>query len=327
MEQELVKIEEADRRIEEFKTPEEGVALQKILQDIVGALKRREVSYLETFKWEDRVRKTERKVGNLFSALPILSGKYQTEHAVKFDKTKTEIIEGVGVTIQHGNRWEWEAKLTDEEYTILKAELSQYEDDLSAAAVVRRAKELYKIPKSETPPLPDKIYRCIVADPPWPMDKIDREERPMQSIGLDYPIMDLDDISNLAVPHLVEKDAGCHLYLWTTHRFLEPALKIVEDWGFHYQCLMTWIKPTGMTPYSWMYNTEHCIFARCGPLPLQRMGLKLSFEAPVVKGTHSTKPDIFFERVIQASAGPRLEMFARKERDGFDVWGNEIKSK
>jgi hypothetical protein len=99
MEQELVKIEEADRRIEEFKTPEEGVALQKILQDIVGALKRREVSYLETFKWEDRVRKTERKVGNLFSALPILSGKYQTEHAVKFDKTKTEIIEGFGVFI------------------------------------------------------------------------------------------------------------------------------------------------------------------------------------------------------------------------------------
>jgi N6-adenosine-specific RNA methylase IME4 len=159
------------------------------------------------------------------------------------------------------------------------------------------------------------------------MDKIDREERPMQAIGLDYPTMELDDISALAVPRLVEKDAGCHLYLWTTHRFLRAALEIVEDWGFHYQCLMTWVKPTGMTPYSWMYNTEHCIFARTGPLPLQRLGLKLSFEAAVAKGTHSAKPDVFYDRVREASAGPRLEMFARQKREGFDAWGNEIKSR
>jgi N6-adenosine-specific RNA methylase IME4 len=320
----LIPVEEADRRIAEFTTPEEGAALQNLLQRIVDGLKRREADYPEVFKWEDRVRKTERKVGVLFAAIPVASGKYQqAEHDVKFDQTKTEIVEGVGVSVQHGNRWEWEGKLTDGEYAALKAELEPAEDDLSAAAVVRRAKELYKPRKADTPPLPDKFYACIVADPPWPIERIDREERPMQPIGLDYPVMELADIAALPVRKMIEKDVGCHLYLWTTHRVLEPALWIAKEWGFEYQCLMTWVKPTGMTPYSWMYNTEHCIFARTGPIPLQRLGLKLSFEAAVAKGTHSTKPDVFYERVREASVGPRLEMFARKKREGFDAWGNE----
>jgi len=39
---------------------------------------------------------------------------------------------------------------------------------------------------------------------------------------------------------------------------------------------------------------------------------------------HSIKPDVFYERVAAASPGPRLEMFARTSRDGFDCWGNEV---
>ena len=85
---------------------------------------------------------------------------------------------------------------------------------------------------------------------------------------------------------------------------------------------MTWVKPTGMTPYSWMYNTEHVLFGRVGNLPLERMGLKLSFEAPAAR--HSQKPEVFYERVLAASPEPRLELFARSPRAGFDAWGNEV---
>lgn len=170
-------------------------------------------------------------------------------------------------------------------------------------------------------PYPDGTYRCIVIDPPWPVQKIEREERPVQSARLDYPTMSLDDIRALPVPVLAD-DAGCHLYLWVTQKFLPDGLQLCADWGFRYQCLMTWVKPTGFTPFSWMYNTEHVIFARRGSLDLDRMGLKLSFDAGVVR--HSEKPDVFYERVLAASPGPRLEMFARADRDGFVVWGNEV---
>lgn len=171
-----------------------------------------------------------------------------------------------------------------------------------------------------TPPMPTGKYRCIVLDPPWPMSKIERVERPLQGSILDYPTMELEEIATLPVSDLAEDD--CHIYLWVTHKYLPSGLELLNQWGFAYQCLMTWVKPTGMTPYSWMYNTEHVIFGHRGSLPLVRLGMKLSFDAPVIR--HSEKPDIFYMRVLDASPGPRLDMFARKTREGFDGWGNEI---
>ena len=41
---------------------------------------------------------------------------------------------------------------------------------------------------------------------------------------------------------------------------------------------------------------------------------------------HSEKPDEFFGLVEQISPGPYLELFARRRRPGWDVWGNEIDS-
>lgn len=172
-----------------------------------------------------------------------------------------------------------------------------------------------------TPPLPAGKYRCIVIDPPWPIEKIDRDVRPRQSHYLDYPVMNLEDIAALPVGNFADKD-GCHLYLWVTQKFLPAGLDLMAGWGFQYQCVMTWVKPTGITPYSWMYNAEHVLFGATGGLRLQQMGLKLAFEAPVIG--HSVKPDTFYERVALASPEPRLEMFARRSRDGFEVWGNEV---
>jgi len=165
---------------------------------------------------------------------------------------------------------------------------------------------------------PDGKYRCIVIDPPWPIDKIARAVRPNQ-VAVDYPSMSIDEIRALPVPDLA--DDGSHVYLWTTHKHLPNALSLFESWGVKYQCLMTWVKNVGMTPFSWMYSTEHVLFGRVGNLDVQRKGLRLDFAAKVRE--HSRKPDEFFALVAQASPGPRLEMFARESRDGFEPWGNE----
>jgi N6-adenosine-specific RNA methylase IME4 len=166
-------------------------------------------------------------------------------------------------------------------------------------------------------PPPGK-YSCLVIDPPWPMEKIERDERPNQ-VGFDYPTMDEAALAALKVPDWAADDA--HLYLWTTHKFLPMALRLAEHWGFRYQCLMTWVKPVGMTPFSWMYSTEHVLFCRRGNLPLLKMGERLDFAAPTTG--HSRKPDTFFDIVRRVSPGPRIEVFARDRREGFDAWGNE----
>lgn len=202
-------------------------------------------------------------------------------------------------------------------------------------------------------------YHAIVIDPPWPVKKIERDERPNQSEHLDYPTLDIwcqrpdhsvideynseplecvtpdgdgpepgelatpcDSIQCVVNSVLAQIDNDdSHLYLWTTHKFLPQALELAERWGYRYQCLMTWRKNVGMTPFSWMYDTEHVLFCRRGSLELDRKGLRLSFEAPVTK--HSAKPDVFYERVIEGSPAPRLELFSRTPREGFDAWGNE----
>lgn len=176
----------------------------------------------------------------------------------------------------------------------------------------------------EVIPPPEGKYRCLVIDPPWPVTKIVREVRPNQEPRLDYPTMSLDEIMALDIPNLAEHEQGCHVYLWATQKYLPYAFHLFTHWGVRYECTLTWVKPTGMTPYSWMYNTEHVLFGRIGALKLSRLGLKLGFDAPTTY--HSAKPDVFYDRVIAASPGPRLEMFARRQREGFRVWGNEVES-
>jgi N6-adenosine-specific RNA methylase IME4 len=172
-------------------------------------------------------------------------------------------------------------------------------------------------------PAPTDCYRCLVIDPPWPMEKIERIVRPQQDPWLDYPTLSVEEIRATVQPTVDAAAPDCHLYLWVTHRFLPVGFTLLEAWGVRYECTFTWEKPTGMVPFSsWMRNTELVLFAHRGHLPLTRSGLKLSFEAPA-RG-HSVKPDAFYERVALASPGPRLDMFARTLHPGFSAWGSEI---
>lgn len=41
------------------------------------------------------------------------------------------------------------------------------------------------------------------------------------------------------------------------------------------------------------------------------------------RGAHSQKPEHFLDLVEQVSPGPYVELFARRHRMGWDVWGNE----
>lgn len=183
----------------------------------------------------------------------------------------------------------------------------------------RKERNTQKQQQIEAISLPKNKYRAIVIDPPWGIDKIAREER-MNQFDFDYHTMTLDQIMSLPIPDLASED-GCHIYLWATHKHLPDAFDILEAWGAKYQCLLTWVKNVGMTPFSWMYSTEHCLFARIGNLDLLKMGKRLDFHAKVRE--HSRKPNEFYDLVREVSPAPRIDMFGREPHEGFDVWGNE----
>ncbi|GAH93415.1 unnamed protein product, partial [marine sediment metagenome] len=61
--------------------------------------------------------------------------------------------------------------------------------------------------------LPQGKFRTIVIDPPWPVEKLLREERPNQ-FDIDYPTMYIEEIIALPISDLASEE-GCHIYLWT----------------------------------------------------------------------------------------------------------------
>lgn len=232
----------------------------------------------------------------------------------------------LGISKMQSSRWQLEASLPEESFEQHVAEVKARGEELTSASLlqlasrIQRQEAIKELSRAEQSLGESRKYRCIVIDPPWPIQKIEREVRPMQGHSLDYPTMSMEDIAALPVLEQAESE-GCHLYLWVTQKHLHDGLHLFERWGFRYQCALIWVKNVGFTPFSWMYSTELVLFGRVGSLDLLRLGMRLDFTGKVRE--HSRKPDEFYEIVKQASPGPRLEMFARQQREGFDGWGNE----
>lgn len=223
----------------------------------------------------------------------------------------------LGVSNQESSRWQRIALIPDE---LFESYLINAKNRTQSALLVEASRQIRPEQEGASIDYPTDVFPCIVIDPPWPIKKIMRVVRPMQKEALDYPTMSIDEIAEIPIPKLAYED-GCHVYLWVTQKYLPIGLGLFETWGVKYQCLLTWVKPGGITPFTWMYNTEHVLFGRIGSLPLLKNGIKLSFSEPTRE--HSRKPEIFYDIVKTASPGPRLELFARQPREGFTVWGDE----
>ena len=167
-------------------------------------------------------------------------------------------------------------------------------------------------------------FDVVVIDPPWPMQKIDRDERPNQD-AFDYPTMDEQQLAEFWPHEIADKLANdCHVFCWTTQKFVPAALRLIEAWGLNYVLLMVWHKPGGFQPIDLpQYNCEFVVYARKGvPVFVDTKDFNCCFEAP--RREHSRKPVEFYELIKRVTGGSRVDVFSREQHDGFAQYGNEL---
>ena len=185
-------------------------------------------------------------------------------------------------------------------------------------------------------------YRTIVADPPWEYDEgfatvPDRPRPEARAAGADrtlasiivrslpYSSMSVADVCALPLRELVAPDAN--LFLWTTNRYLPDAFDVLTDWGFRYRQTVVWAKPPGSRPPFRATVAPNCaeflLIARRGRgAPLGQPWESNVFTIARPAG-HSQKPEAFLDYIEAISPGPYLELFARRQRLGWDTWGDE----
>lgn len=181
----------------------------------------------------------------------------------------------------------------------------------------------------------DKRYKTILADPPWPevggTPKCESWGGSKRGADQHYPVMRVDEIAAIPVYRWARRDA--HLWLWTTDQFLHDALHVLGRWGFRYVRTMIWHKKKGGKTQIGLGQYlrgahEICLFGVRGSLPYARddQGKRITIPSVFEAGTtaHSAKPERSYEIIEKVSPGPRLELFAREARPGWDAMGEEI---
>lgn len=176
-------------------------------------------------------------------------------------------------------------------------------------------------------------FRTVLADPPWQFQNRTGKIAPEHKRLSRYSTMSLDDIK--ALPVSAAADEVAHLYMWVPNALLPDGLAVMKAWGFNYKSNIVWHKlrkdggSDGRGVGFYFRNvTELLLFGVRGKnaRTLQPGRTQVNYVG-TRKREHSRKPDEQYDLIQSCSPGPFLELFARGERPGWAVWGNQADDK
>lgn len=182
--------------------------------------------------------------------------------------------------------------------------------------------------------LPRDHFACILADPPWRF-RVWSKKGMGRSADQYYPTLTLADIRAFPIADVAAKDS--FLFLWVPGPFLATGahVDVMMAWGFKPSGIMfTWAKRTKSgggwhvgLGYNSRHNAEVCLVGRRGAPIRRSRSVRELIVAPVSE--HSRKPIEAHERIEEFCAGPRLELFARRQPSTqasteWTVFGNQL---
>jgi N6-adenosine-specific RNA methylase IME4 len=171
-------------------------------------------------------------------------------------------------------------------------------------------------------------FTTVMADPPWQFQNRTGKVAPEHKRLHRYGTMTLEDIQSLPVAQMVTPNA--HLYLWVPNALLPDGLETMRRWGFRYVSNVVWYKvrkdggPDGRGVGFYFRNvTELLLFGVRGSMRTLAPGRRQTNVIVSQKRGHSIKPDEQYNIIESCSPGPYLEMFARRSRPNWTLFGNE----
>lgn len=179
---------------------------------------------------------------------------------------------------------------------------------------------------------PNNRYDVLLLDPPWSYygagDKWAAAAKEYSTISDEY-------LGTLPVADWLERNSV--VFLWATGPRMDAAIDMIRHWGLHFRgTSFVWVKTRqdgkpigaqGVRPSIVKPTTEFVLAAsprRKGrPLPLSDEGVPQVVLAP--RRAHSQKPEEVQDRIDRLYPNMRkAELFARRRRDGWSCFGDEL---
>lgn len=172
-------------------------------------------------------------------------------------------------------------------------------------------------------------YEIIYIDPPWAFNDRNTGGSMKSGASAKYSVMNLDQIRGLPVPDIA--DENCVMFMWWVGSQPKEALDLIKSWGFKLKTMsgFVWVKKTklwkmffGMGHWT-RAGAECCLIATKGKP--KRLSASVRSVVEAVNESHSKKPNIFADKIVELCGDlPRIELFARDKKEGWDSWGNEV---
>ncbi len=176
--------------------------------------------------------------------------------------------------------------------------------------------------------------KVIIADPPWSYRQ--HSSKLKGTAQAHYETMGDEDIAAIPVADFAAPD--CVLLMWGTWPKLPQGLEVLTSWGFEFVTGLPWVKtlPTQRDLATgigfWFQSaSEFVLIGRRGapkrkPTAAPSLGLLCGSQDQLYapRSKHSRKPETLHYWAEARFDGPYLELFARRERPGWECWGNEL---
>lgn len=168
-----------------------------------------------------------------------------------------------------------------------------------------------------------RVYPVYYFDAPWQFGVHSEVTGREKSAENHYPTMPTDDIVAL-LSGMIGGTNPAVCFAWATNPMLPDALRVLDACGFTYVHHWIWDKEVAGTGYWGRDRHELLLIGRRGDVAAPLRGSQPETVHRERKGKHSAKPAFFAEQIERLYPDlPKLELFCRNPRPGWDAWGFE----